>query len=296
MDLFNCITAFVKAVDHGSFSAAARQLRISPQLLGKYVERLEDRLGAKLLHRTTRKHMLTEFGHDYLRHARTILAQVAAADTLAASISAEPAGLLRVNAPVSFGMSSLGPVLPEFMRVHPKLRVDLTLSNRISDLMQGGFDIAFRVGDLDDSGLMARALADYHLILCAAPSYLRSAPHLNAPNDLRNHECLGFAHKELLTRWTFDGPEGSEEVPIDSRLTSNHGEPLLNAALAGMGVILQPRELVLPYVQDGRLRQLLPEFRPSSRSMHILYHSDRQMVPKIRSFIDFAVRMFGRTS
>lgn len=294
MDLFTCIHAFVKAVDHGSFSAAARHLEISPQLLGKYVERLEDRLGAKLLHRTTRKHMLTEFGHDYLHHARTILAEVAAADTLAASLSGEPAGRLRVNAPVSFGMNSLGPVLPEFMRDYPKLRVDLTLSNRLSDLMQGGFDIAFRVGELDDSGLIARALAPYQLILCAAPSYLEAAPSLTAPADLRQHECLGFAHKELLTRWTFDGPEGRDEVSIDSRLTSDHGEPLVTAALAGMGVILQPRELVLPYIRDGRLQQLLPGFRPSSRSMHLLYHSDRQMVPKIRYFIDFAVRMFGK--
>lgn len=295
MDLFTCMTAFVKAVDHGSFSAAARNLDISPQLLGKYIVRLEDRLGAKLLHRTTRKHMLTEFGQSYLDHARTILAEVAAADTLAAFVSREPAGRLCLNAPVSFGMNSLAPVLPEFMASYPKLRVDLTLSNRLSDLMQGGFDIAFRVGQLEDSGLMARRLKPYQLVLCASPSYLEAAPPLTVPEDLCKHECLGFAHKELLRRWTFDGPQGRVEVPIDSRLTSSHGEPLVTAALAGMGIIFQPRDLVLPYVLDRRLRQLLPDFEPSPRSMHLLYHSDRKMVPKIRCFIDFATKKFGNS-
>jgi DNA-binding transcriptional LysR family regulator len=153
--------------------------------------------------------------------------------------------------------------------------------------------VVFRVGALADSGLIAKTLAPYRLVLCASPIYLRNAPALGRPEDLTQHDCLGFSHTELRTHWTFDGPEGRIAVPVSSRLMADHGEPLLCAALSGMGILLQPLELVRESIADGRLVELLPGYRVPARPMHVLYSPDRRLTPKLRSFLDFAVAAFG---
>jgi DNA-binding transcriptional LysR family regulator len=293
MDRLAAMRVFVRAVELGSFSAAAQALQISPQLVGKQVGQLEAHLGVQLLHRTTRRQSLTDFGRVFYDRAKIILADVEAAESLAAEALATPTGRLRVNAPVSFGMHTLAPRLPEFLRDHPQVTVDLTLSNRAIDLVDEGYDVTFRVGELADSRLVGRALAPYRLLLCAAPAYLAEAPSLLAPRDLQQHECLGFAHTELRTHWTFDGPEGRTVVPVTSRLMVDHGEPLLHAALAGLGILLQPVELLQPALEDGRLVEVLPNYTVPTRPLHILYAPDRRMTPKLRSFIDFAVLAFA---
>jgi len=293
MDRFAAMRVFVRAVELGSFSAAAQALQISPQLVGKQVGQLEAHLGVQLLHRTTRRQSLTDFGRVFYDRAKIILTDVEAAESLAAEALATPTGRLRVNAPVSFGMHALAPRLPGFLRDHPQVTVDLTLNNRAIDLIDEGYDATFRVGELADSRLVGRALAPYRLVLCAAPAYLAEAPPLLAPRDLQQHECLGFAHTELRTHWTFDGPEGRTVVPITSRLMVDHGEPLLHAALAGLGILLQPVELLQPALEDGRLVEVLPDHTAPTRPLHILYAPDRRMTPKLRSFIDFAVLAFG---
>jgi DNA-binding transcriptional LysR family regulator len=293
MDRFAAMRVFIRAVELGSFSAAAQALRSSPQLVGKQVGQLEAHLGVQLLHRTTRRQSLTDFGRVFYDRAKIILADVEAAESLAAEAVATPTGRLRVNAPVSFGMHALAPRLPEFLRDHPQVTVDLTLNNRAIDLVDEGYDATFRVGALADSRLVGRALAPYRLVLCAAPAYLAGAPPLLAPHDLQQHECLGFAHTELRTHWTFDGPGGRTVVPVTSRLMVDHGEPLLHAALAGLGVLLQPVELLQPALDDGRLVEVLPGYTAPARPLHILYAPDRRMTPKLRSFIDFAVLAFG---
>jgi DNA-binding transcriptional LysR family regulator len=293
MDRFVAMRVFIRAVELGSFSAAAQALRSSPQLVGKQVGQLEAHLGVQLLHRTTRRQSLTDFGRVFYDRAKIILADVEAAESLAAEALATPTGRLRVNAPVSFGMHALAPRLPEFLRDHPQVTVDLTLNNRAIDLVDEGYDATFRVGALADSRLVGRALAPYRLVLCAAPAYLAGAPRLLAPHDLQQHECLGFAHTELRTHWTFDGPGGRTVVPVTSRLMVDHGEPLLHAALAGLGVLLQPVELLQPALDDGRLVEVLPGYTAPARPLHILYAPDRRMTPKLRSFIDFAVLAFG---
>jgi DNA-binding transcriptional LysR family regulator len=293
MDRFAAMRVFIRAVELGSFSAAAQALRSSPQLVGKQVGQLEAHLGVQLLHRTTRRQSLTDFGRVFYDRAKIILADVEAAESLAAEALATPTGRLRVNAPVSFGMHALAPRLPEFLRDHPQVTVDLTLNNRAIDLVDEGYDATFRVGALADSRLVGRALAPYRLVLCAAPAYLAGAPPLLAPHDLQQHECLGFAHTELRTHWTFDGPGGRTVVPVTSRLMVDHGEPLLHAALAGLGVLLQPVELLQPALDDGRLVEVLPGYTAPARPLHILYAPDRRMTPKLRSFIDFAVLAFG---
>lgn len=293
MDRLTGMTVFVKAVDLGSFSAVAEVMKISSPMVGRYLQDLEQRLGVRLLNRTTRRQSLTDFGHIFYERAKIILAEVEAAESLAAETMALPSGRLRINAPVSFGMHVLAKRLPEYMGQHPQVEVDLSLSNRAVDLTDEGFDVVFRVGELSDSRLIARPLAPYRLMLCAAPSYLARHPTIKEPKDLAEHDCLSFSHTELRSHWTFDGPEGRVVVSVTGSLMVDHGEPLLQAGLCGMGVLLQPVELVSEAVGDGRLIQLLPEYQIPTRPMHVLYAPDRRMTPKLRSFLDFAVEAFG---
>lgn len=293
MDRLTSMSAFVKAAELGSFSAAAEALQISSQLVGKHVHHLELRLGMRLLNRTTRRQSLTDFGRSFYERAKIILAEVDLAENLAAEAQALPSGRLRINAPVSFGMQALAPHLPTYMKAYPEVSVELTLSNRAVDLIDEGYDAVFRVGQLADSGLIARALAPYRLMLCASPGYLSEHDSPRTPWDLQKHECLGFAHTELRTQWSFDGPEGRIVVPITSRLMVDHGEPLLCAALAGLGIILQPVELVRKHLLSGELVHLLPEHQVPTRPLHILYAPDRRITPKLRSFLDFAIEAFG---
>jgi DNA-binding transcriptional LysR family regulator len=296
MDRFTSMSVFVKAVELGSFRAAADALQMSSQFVGKHVQALEQHLGVQLLHRTTRRQALTDFGRAYVERAKSILLEMAQAEQLAAETRAVPMGRLRINAPVSYGMHTLAPRLPAYMLAHPQVEVELTLSNRAVDLVEEGYEAVFRVGVLQDSGLIARVLAPYRLVVCAAPAYLRRHPRLKSPWDLQQHECLCFAHTELRTHWSFDGPEGRIVVPVKSRLVADHGEPLLHAALAGLGIILQPLEVVQPALDDGRLVPVLPGYSVPSRPLHLVYAHDRRVTPKLRSFIDFAVGAFGQAA
>ena len=293
MDRLLSMTVFAKAVELGSFSAAAEVLRMSPQLVGKHVHTLEQHLGVRLLNRTTRRQHLTEIGASYYEKVKLILSEVASAEGLAAESLATPSGRLRVNAPLTFGIHALMPRLAGYMAAHPGVQVEVSLANRYVDALEEGADAVFRVGELSDSSRIARRLAPYRLILCAAPAYIEAHPPITSPMDLASHECLGFAHTELRTHWRFDGPGELVTVPVTGRLMVDSGEALLVAARAGMGVLLQPAELVEPDIVAGRLVRVLPKYRAPDRPLHLLYAPDRQMTPKLRSFIEFAVAAFG---
>lgn len=293
MDRITGMEVFVRAVESGSFSAAGEVMQMSSQLVGKHVQKLEKHLGVQLLHRSTRRQSLTDFGRIFYERAKIILSELETAESMAAETRAVPSGRLRINAPVSFGMRTLSPRLPEYMKMYPEVSVELTLANRAVDLIEEGYDAVFRVGELTDSGLIARQLAPYRLVLCAAPEYLYGHELPVSPWDLRQHECLGFSHTELRTQWTFEGPDGRVVVPVSSRFMVDHGEPLLCAALQGLGIMLQPLELVEDCLADGRLVALLPEYSVPTRPLHVLYAPDRRLTPKLRSFIDFAVANFG---
>ncbi|WP_330985107.1 MULTISPECIES: LysR family transcriptional regulator [Enterobacterales] len=293
MDRLTGLQVFVKVVDMGSISAAAEAMQMSSQLAGRYVKDLEQRIGVSLLNRTTRRQSLTDFGQTFCERARIILAEVEAAENLAAEAQAQPTGRLRISAPVSFGMHILAPALPVYMKLYPQVTVDLKLNNRLVDLTDEGFDAVFRVGELSNNRLIARPLAPYRLVLCASPGYLSDCPPLDHPSDLTRHECLVYSHTELRTHWTFLSGNESITVPVTGRLMVDHGEPLLQAAVAGMGIMLQPAELVSRELSSGALVALFTEFKVPVRPMHVLYSPDRQMTPKLRSFIDFAVKMFG---
>ncbi|MEG5266837.1 LysR family transcriptional regulator [Pseudomonas sp. JDS28PS106] len=293
MDRLSHMATFVRTVELGSFSAAADDLNLSPQLVGKHVKLLEQHLGVSLLNRTTRRQSLTDFGRAFYQRAKLILADMQAAENLAAVTRGVPSGRLRINAPVTFGMHTLASRLLEYMVRFPQVSVDLTLSNELVDVVDDGYDAVFRIGELTHYGLKALPLRPYPLALCAAPAYLARRPTIASPWDLQQHECLGFAYSDGRSHWSFEGPEGRIDVPITSRLTINQGDPLVAAAVAGLGIVLQPLELVSDALQNGTLVSLLPQYMVPATPMHILYAPDRRLTPKLRSFLDFSWEAFG---
>ena len=293
MDRLTLMATFVKAVELGSFSAVADELNLSPQMVGKQVKMLEQHLGVSLLNRTTRKQSLTDFGRTFYQRAKLILADMDAAEEMAAVTRGVPSGRLRINAPVTFGVSSLSPKLLEYMVRYPQVSVDLTLSNELVDLVDGGYDAVFRIGELADCGLKALPLMPYQMVLCAAPSYLARRPTITTPWDLQEHECLAFAYSDGRSHLRFEGPEGCIDVPIKSRLTINQGDPLLSGAVAGLGVVMLPLELVKDSLRSGTLVSLLPQYKVPVSPMNLLYAPDPRLTPKLRSFIDFVRVAFG---
>jgi DNA-binding transcriptional LysR family regulator len=294
MDRLTHLQTFVRVVEMGSFAAASEFLGLTPAMVGRQVRALEDHLGAQLLNRTTRRHSLTEAGRIYFERAKAVLEELEAADESVARMRAVPRGLLRVDAPVTFGSTCLAPAMADFLAVFPEIRVELTLNNRIVDLVEEGYDVVFRTGDLPDSGLMARALSPYQLVACAAPSYLEQRGEPTEPGDLEQHACLGFRPGAPNEVWTFlDSEERQSAVRVSGPFSSNNGHTLRMAAIAGAGIILQAEALLLEDIKAGRLVRVLPRMRPKSLPMHVLFPPSRLVVPKLRSFLDFVADRFS---
>lgn len=293
MDRLTSMQVFVRVAELGSFVAAADSLGLSPAMIAKHIRALEERLQVTLIRRTTRRQSLTDVGTGFLDRARNILAEVEAAENLAAESQQAPRGLLRVNAPVTFGSTSLAQVLPDYLRAHPEVTVELSITDRMVDLVDEGFDAVIRIGALSDSTLRARAIRPYQMVLCAAPAYLarRLAPQV--PADLAAHDCLGYAYWLPRGEWVFEGPDGATEtVTVQGPLTANMGHALRMAALGGLGIILQPRILLQDDLDQGLLLPLLPDWRHAARPMHVLTAPDRRRTRKLGSFVDFLARRF----
>lgn len=285
--------AFVAVADAGSFAAAAERLQVSAVMVGKYVQQLESYLGTALLQRNTRRQRLTGAGAVYLDGCRQVLDQVLQVEADVAGLQVQPKGLLRVSAPVSWGTAVLAPALPALLRARPLLDIELDLGNRRVDLIEEGFDAAIRVGPLPSRELVARPLQPYAMSLCAAPAYLRRRGTPRSPADLAGHDCLGHLAWRSGHGWAFaDGAridwEGS------ARLTSNDGQALREAALAGGGLILQPTALLAADIAAGRLRPVLEDHLPAPRAMHLIYLPDRRPRPRLQCFIDFVLARFAR--
>lgn len=295
MDRLTCMRTFIRIVEAGSISSAADELDQSSQLTGKQLRALEQSLGIQLISRTTRSQSLTDGGRTFYESARVILAEVEEAEALIAETRAVPKGNLRISAPITFGSQLLAAELPGFLRHNPDISLELCLSNRTVDLVEERFDAVFRTGELPDSQLIARRLAPYKMVMCAAPLYLESAPELNVPGELSQHQCLIFTHTSMRTEWKFTGPEGGLNVQVAGRFKTDNSEALREAALAGLGIILQPLQLLSADIEAGRLIRLLPEFEPVGRPVHVLYAQDRRMTPKLRSFLDFCTSRFGES-
>ncbi|MEN2468587.1 LysR family transcriptional regulator [Burkholderia sp. GS2Y] len=294
MDRFDSMSVFVEIVSTGSLTTAAERLGLSPSMVGKHLNALEARLGVKLLHRTTRRHHLTEAGALYLERCRDILDRVETADDAASALGGDPAGQLRIAAPISFGVTQLAPAVAVFLAQYPRVDIELVLTDAAVDPVGDGIDLAFRVGPLADSSLVARPLPSYYrMVVCASPEYLARHGTPATPQDLLNHDCLGHTRWGPRYRWRFDGPDGAIEVPVTYRLRVDSGPALREAALAGGGVILQPFGLVKADLDAGRLRLLLAAYESRGRDFFLLYARDTGAPAKLRAFIAFALDHFA---
>lgn len=292
MDRLRSMEVFVKVVDSGSFTAAAKALDMSTVMVSKHVASLEQRLAARLLNRTTRSLSLTEIGEQYCEQCRQILAQVQLAETGADALRSSARGTLKVSAPVAFGSQCLAPAMASYLDTHAEVSLDLELSNRISDLVEEGLDAAVRIGHLDDSAMVARPLRPYRMIICAAPAYLERFGEPATPSELAGHRCLDFMHWRRAVRWRLDGPAPVAPLPA-SRMRSNNGQALLQTALAGFGIVMQAEIVLADEIARGRLVPILQDFIPTPKPMHLIYPRDRQGTPKLASFVDFVVGRFG---
>ena len=288
MDRFKQLQAFVRTAERGSQSAAGRELGITPAMVGRTLRALEDRLGVRLLHRTTTRQSLTPAGAAFHAGATAVLDALDAAERTASELHAEPHGTLRVNAPMSFGVRHLAAALAAFGAVHPRVRVELVLNDRVVDLVEEGYDVAVRIGTLRDSTLVARRLAPCRMVVCASPDYLRRRGAPAVPDDLRGHDCLLYAYSPGTT-WTL----GGQGVPVSGPLVANNGDALLEAALAGQGVILQPSFIVGDALRGGGLVPLLPDWPVRDLHVHAVYPAARNLSPKVRAFVDFVAARFA---
>ncbi|MED5617709.1 LysR substrate-binding domain-containing protein [Ideonella sp. BN130291] len=293
MDRLTSMSVFVRVAEAGGFAAAAKELGMSPAMVAKHIQAIEARLGARLLHRTTRRQSLTDVGQLYLARARTVLADFDAAEAAGSELQSTPRGTLRVTAPVVLGAHGLAPLLASFRAACPDVQVELMLHDRVVDLMDEGFDVALRSGAISDPGVVARPLRPLRMLLCAAPDYLRQRGVPRRPADLSRHECLGFAHWVHKDRWRLIGPKGEEVVRLKSAITINNGEALRQAALAGAGIVMQSELLLQADLDAGRLVRVLPRHAPPERPAHLLYLPDRRPSPKLQRFVAHVLAHLG---
>ncbi len=293
MDQLKCMQVFTKVVELGAFVAAAEALEMSPPMASKHVKRLEDRLGVRLLNRTTRTVSTTEAGRTFYQHCQLIFGQIEEAIAEASNLQLEPKGQLKINAPLSFGRVHLSRAVAAFQGCYPQISVDLTLNDRIVDIVDEGFDVAIRIGRLADSSLIARTLAPCRMTLCAAPAYIGERGKPRTPADLKHHNCLMYEYLEQTGRWRFSHASDEIVSHVNGDFRSSYGAAIVEAAVAGRGIILEPSFMTGPYLRSGELLQLLPDYRPQSLAVHAVYSQARLLPRKVRVFIDFLAQQFG---
>jgi DNA-binding transcriptional LysR family regulator len=278
----------VEVMDQGGFSAAARRLGLTPQLVSRRVMRLEERLGVQLLTRTTRRLTPTDLGRDYVERSRRILAEVEEAELALSSHLVEPRGRLRVSAPLSFGLSHLASIVHRFSALHPKVELDLDFSDRPVDIVAEGFDMAVRIGLLPDSSLIARKLADVRFTVVASPDYLARRGEPVELDDLRSHDCLMFKHSHGAA-WFFRVNGVDQTLNVSGPLRANNGDILRDAAIAGLGITQLPDFLTAPAISDGRLVSLMGKLLPPGGAVYAVRPAHRQQSLPVRAFTDYLI-------
>jgi DNA-binding transcriptional LysR family regulator len=294
MDKPGEMAAFVRVVEEGGFSAAARTLGLTPSAVSKLIGRLEDRLGARLLHRTTRRISLTHEGVAYYQRSVRILREIEEAEDAITQLHVAPRGTLRVNAAVAFATYQIVPLMPEFLELYPEVHLELTVTDRVVDLIEEGVDVAIRIGARTDSSLISRQLAEDHRLICAAPAYLDRHGMPQTPDDLTGHNCLAWmANQGGLNDWPFVGPDGPYTVTVSGNAEVNSGETLHEMALAGLGLARMAEFRVGADIAAGRLVPLLLDHhRADPLPIHVVYPHRRHLLPKVRTFVDFLALKF----
>ena len=290
MDRFQEMRVFVAVVDAGSFVGASDAIEMSKPAVSRYVRDLEARLGVRLLQRTTRKLSLTDEGTAFYARCKDLLADVDEAEAEISSRRGEASGLLKVNVPVSFGIRHLAPLWAEFMARHPKVTLEVTLSDRVVDLVDEGFDLAVRIARLASSSLVSRKIASTRMVVCASSAYLSKHGTPTRPADLADHAVLAYSLFSAGDNWEFDGPQGKVMVKVAPRLHTNSGDTCRAAALEHQGIILQPSFLVGDDLKSGALVQLLPEYLSIALGVYVVYPTRTHLSPKVRLLIDHLIK------
>ena len=293
MDKLTGMDLFVRAVDTGSFSETARAMNLTPSAVSKQIARLEDRLGARLFNRTTRRLAPTEEGRAYYERCRQILADIEEAEAAVSQLNAKPRGVLRVNMPIVFGRRHVIPAFGEFLKRYPEVHLDVTMTDQFVDPIAEGVDMLIRVGELKDSSLIARKLAGARRVVIASPDYWAKHGKPTVPGDLSKHNCLTYTYLASGSDWRMTGPDGTEHVvPVAGNLAANNGEALMAAALDGVGVVLLPIWMCGPELQAGELEEVLSDYTLPEPSVHAIYPPGRHLSAKVRAFVDFLVERF----
>jgi DNA-binding transcriptional LysR family regulator len=292
MDRFLELRVFVQVAEAGSFVKAADQLAMSKAAVSRYVGELETRLGVRLMQRTTRRLSLTEEGQAFHARSKEVLAALEEAEAEASARGLEPTGLIRVNAPVTFGIQHLAPLWGEFRQLHPGVTFDITLSDRVVDLVDEGYDLAVRIASLPSSMLVSRRIATTRMVLCASPQYLRAHGRPKRPEDLATHAVVAYSYFSSGDEWKFQGPDGAASVKVQPCIHANNGDTCRAAALAHQGIILQPTFLVGPDLDAGTLVELMPRYRAGEIGIYLVYASRKHVPPKVRRLVDFLAERF----
>ena len=293
MDRLTEMEAFATVVDQGGFTDAAKKMGISKSAVSKHVSSLESRLGARLLNRTTRRVSPTEIGLAYYDRARRVLNDAGEADALVTAMQSAPSGMLRVSVATDFGVNHLSPVLGDFLHSYPDITVNMVLNNRYVELISEGFDLAIRVGELEDSSLRARKLCETNKRMIAAPEYFRQFGRPQKIDDLNEHKLLHYSNQASGNVWKVTAPSGEKrQVRTAGSLTVNDGQSLLNAAIGGLGIAYLPSFLYAEPLRQGQLEDVIPELPMEVQGIYAIYPPGRYTQPKVRAFIDFLVDQF----
>lgn len=292
------IAVFAAVVEEGSFTKAGARLGVSKSAVSKQVTRLEERLGAQLMNRTTRRLSLTEVGQAFYERCRRIVAEAEEAELAVTRLQESPRGVLRISAPVSFGIEHLAGALPEFMARYPEVQIDIECADRTVDLVEEGFDMAVRIGRLKDSSLIAKRIAGARQAVVASPDYWAAHGMPAHPRELTEHVCLTYSYLQTAQNWQFRDPDGGDiiSVPVRGPMHANNGHMLAEAAAAGHGVIFSPTFLCRRYLREGALVPALVEYEREPMGavgIHAVYPPNRHLSAKVRAFIDFLVARFA---
>ncbi len=286
--------ALVAAVDEGGFAAAGRRLGLSRVQVSRLVMSLEDHLQAQLLVRTTRTMALTEAGQVFVERARILVNDMEEAEAATGDLTGKLTGLLRINAPVTFGVTHIAPAVSDFMRQHTGIVVSLSVNDRLIDPYEDGCDLTLRIGDLAPSSLIARKICAIRRLMCASPDYLADRGRPRTPADLADHALLHYGHMANELHWPLRGPGSSNRLPVSPVLYSNNGDVLKMASVAGQGITLLPAFIVVDELARGSLLPVLEGFEPAPVALHAVYPPDRYRPVKTRAFVEFLSQRFLR--
>lgn len=296
MSHFDEIQAFIQIVEHGSITAAAERLMLAKSAVSRRLSDLEARLGVELFHRTTRKLTLTDSGRGFYEQTRRIMSDLAEAEDGVRQAHHELRGPVKIAMPLTFGLRHLGPAINDFMCRHPQIQFDIDFNDRQIDMIQEGYDLAIRIAELEDSSLIARRIAKVSFVVCASPQYLKENGTPQSPEGLHQHRCLSYSYLDNPDTWSFrDLSGGTYRVRIQAALRSNNGDYLTDAAIAGHGIVRQPRFIAYQAIQRGDLIPILTDYSITSMNAYAVYPQTRHLSQRVRALVDYLVERYAGT-